>query len=101
MSDNSNLNRARTAINNDEYYTRYVDIERELNHYVDQFKGKVVYCNCDDPRESQFVRFFLLNFKRFGLKRLIASCYKPMPSLFAPSQSPVYLIATKQVSEAA
>lgn len=101
MSDNSNLNRARTSINNDEYYTRYVDIERELNHYVDQFKGKVVYCNCDDPRESQFVRFFLLNFKRFGLKRLIASCYKPMPSLFEPSQSPVYLIATKQVSEAA
>ena len=100
MPNNSNLNRARVAINNDEYYTRYVDIERELNHYVDQFKGKVVYCNCDDPRESQFVRFFLLNFKRFGLKRLIASCYKPMPSLFGESATPVYLIATKQVSEA-
>lgn len=99
MSNNSNLNRARTAINNDEYYTRYVDIERELNHYVDQFKGKVVYCNCDDPRESQFVRFFLLNFKRFGLKRLIASCYKPMPSLFGESATPVYLIADKQVNE--
>ena len=99
MSDNINLNRARTAINNDEYYTRYVDIERELNHYVDQFKGKVVYCNCDDPRESQFVRFFLLNFKRFGLKRLIASCYKPMPSLFGESATPVYLIADKQVNE--
>ena len=100
MSDNSNLNRARVAINNDEYYTRYVDIERELNHYVDQFKGKVVYCNCDDPRESQFVRFFLLNFKRFGLKRLIASCYKPMPSLFGESATPVYLIADRQVNEA-
>lgn len=99
MPDNSNLNRARVAINNDEYYTRYVDIERELNHYVDQFKGKVVYCNCDDPRESQFVRFFLLNFKRFGLKRLIASCYKPMPSLFGESATPVYLITDRQVNE--
>lgn len=59
----------------DEFYTQYVDIERELMHYSDQFKDKVVYCNCDDPQKSNFVRFFLDHFKDFGLKKLIATCY--------------------------
>lgn len=59
----------------DEFYTLFEDIERELRHYEGQFAGKVVYCNCDDARVSNFYKFFHKNFKRFGLHRLIASCY--------------------------
>lgn len=57
----------------DEFYTRYCDIEKEIPKY--NFKGSVVYCNCDDPRKSNFVRYFIINFHKLGLKRLIASCY--------------------------
>ncbi len=59
----------------DEFYTQFCDIERELRYYHNHFKGKVVYCNCDDPRVSNFVRYFAINFHRLGLKKLIASCY--------------------------
>lgn len=59
----------------DEYYTLREDIENELKHYSKFFKGKVVYCNCDDPEKSQFVSYFKDNFKKFGLKKLIATCY--------------------------
>ncbi len=59
----------------DEFYTQLIDIESELKHYKDHFKNKVVYCNCDDPRSSNFFKYFALNFKELGLKKLIASCY--------------------------
>lgn len=77
-SANSNLHRA-AKVKNDEFYTRLVDIEKELKHYKDQFRGKVVYCNCDDPFESNFFKYFAGNFNALGLKRLIATSYKPSP----------------------
>ena len=61
MSNNSNRNRAKKA-RNDEFYTMLSDIENELRHYKEHFSGKVVYCNCDDARESNFVRYFEINF---------------------------------------
>lgn len=60
---------------NDEFYTRFDDIQSELNHYRSQFKDKVVYCNCDDPAESAFADFFKLNFDYYGLKKLICTRY--------------------------
>lgn len=60
----------------DEFYTQMCDIERELQHYTRCFNGKVVYCNCDDPRTSNFFKYFVKNFETLGLKKLIASCYK-------------------------
>ena len=75
MSNNSNLHRARKA-RNDEFYTQLSDIENELRHYRSHFKNKVVYCNCDDARESNFVKYFKINFDALGLKKLIATGYK-------------------------
>ena len=75
MSNNSNLNRARKA-RNDEFYTMLSDIENELSHYKEHFSGKVVYCNCDDPRWSNFVKYFQINFDALGLKKLIATGYR-------------------------
>lgn len=63
----------------DEYYTSLVDIEQEVRHYKKYFKNKVVLCNCDDPFESNFFKFFALNFNRLGLKKLIATCYSGSP----------------------
>ena len=63
----------------DEFYTQLKDIEKELKHYKEQFKNKVVYCNCDDPYESNFFKFFASNFNNFGLKKLIATCYSGSP----------------------
>lgn len=60
----------------DEFYTQLCDIERELQYYPDRFTDKVVYCNCDDPRISNFFLFFAMHFHELGLKKLIASCYK-------------------------
>lgn len=60
----------------DEFYTLLPDIERELQYYTGHFHDKVVYCNCDDPRTSNFFRYFALNFHSLGLKKLIASCYR-------------------------
>lgn len=60
----------------DEFYTQLSDIERELKYYKQHFKDKVVYCNCDDPRVSNFFHFFSYNFEKLGLKKLIATCYK-------------------------
>ena len=77
-SSNKNLRKANKA-KNDEFYTQLIDIENELKHYKEQFKGKVVYCNCDDPFESNFFKYFASNFKALGLKRLIATSYKPSP----------------------
>jgi hypothetical protein len=79
---NANLSSAKRA-KNDEFYTQFIDIQREMEAYLEHdphtFKGKVVYCNCDDPYESNFFRYFVLNFKKLGLKRLITTSYKPSP----------------------
>ena len=72
---NNNLNTARTD-KNDEFYTRLPDIENEMRHYKEHFKGKVIYCNCDDPLVSNFFRYFSLNFEHLQLKKLIATCYQ-------------------------
>ena len=74
-SQNKNLNKAKTN-KKDEFYTQLSDIERELKHYKQHFKDKVVYCNCDDPRVSNFFHYFSYNFEHLGLKKLIATCYK-------------------------
>ena len=63
-------------LKNDEFYTQLVDIESELQYYKNHFKGKVVFCNCDDPRSSNFFRYFVSHFKELGLKKVIAACYK-------------------------
>jgi hypothetical protein len=63
----------------DEFYTLLKDIEKELKHYKPFFKNKIVYCNCDDPYESNFFKFFAANFNNFGLKKLIATCYAGSP----------------------
>lgn len=75
---NSQLSAAKKA-KNDEFYTRMTDIEHELVHYKDHFKGKVVLCNCDDPFESNFFKYFALNFNHLGLKKLVATCYSGSP----------------------
>ena len=75
---NTGLNKAGIA-KKDEFYTQLVDIEKELKHYKAQFRGKVVYLNCDDPFESNLFKYFAANFNAFGLKRLIATSYKPSP----------------------
>ncbi|QQR78904.1 MAG: adenine-specific methyltransferase EcoRI family protein [Candidatus Moraniibacteriota bacterium] len=77
-SSNTNLNKASKA-KKDEFYTQLVDIEKELKHCKDQFRGKGVYCNCDDPFESNFFKYFATNFNALGLKKLIATSYKPSP----------------------
>lgn len=72
----------------DEFYTQLSDIESELQHYKNHFKNKVVYCNCDDPTISNFFKYFALNFKELGLKKLISSCYKEQEmDLFNSSQT--------------
>ena len=91
---NKLLNTAKTA-KKDEFYTQLSDIENELRHYRTHFKGKTVLCNCDDPRVSNFFKYFALNFEILGLKRLIATCYKNNePDLFSMNtcEQAVYII---------
>lgn len=84
---NSNLQKAKKG-KNDEFYTQLEDIERELKHYKEHFKNKVVYCNCDDPRVSNFFHYFSYNFEKLGLKKLITTCYKNQSrDLFSDNQS--------------
>ena len=72
----------------DEFYTQLSDIERELVHYKAHFKNKVVYCNCDDPRVSNFFHYFSYNFEKFNLKKLITTCYKNQDmNLFSENKS--------------
>ena len=79
---NINLGNAK-KVKNDEFYTQYIDIQKEIEAYLeynpDVFRDKVVYCNCDDPFESNFFRYFVLNFNKLGLKQLITTSYKPSP----------------------
>ena len=75
MALNKNLQTARQA-RSDDFYTQLPDIERELKHYKDHFRGKAVYCNCDDPTVSKFFHYFSYNFEHLGLRRLITTCYR-------------------------
>jgi hypothetical protein len=75
---NKNLHKAKNA-KKDEFYTQLPDIEKELKHYKDQFRGKVVYCNCDDPYESNFFKYFAANFNSLGLKKLVTTSYVKSP----------------------
>jgi len=94
MAGNKNLHDANKA-KKDEFYTQLSDIENELRHYKDHFKGKTILCNCDDPRVSNFFKYFAFNFEFLGLKRVIATCYKSQDiDLFSENKSEkaVYLI---------
>ncbi len=73
-----NLDKAKVA-KKDEFYTQLSDIENELRHYRQHFRGKTILCNCDDPYESNFFKYFANNFNAFGLKKLIATCYNGSP----------------------
>lgn len=75
---NKNLNAAKTA-KKDEFYTQMRDIEMELQHYWPHFRDKVVLCNCDDPYESNFFKYFALSFNQLGLKKLICTCFDGSP----------------------
>jgi len=72
---NNDLRAAKKA-KKDEFYTQLTDIEKELRFYKNFFKNKSVYCNCDDPKKSNFFQYFALNFEYLGLKKLITTCYK-------------------------
>jgi hypothetical protein len=90
---NENLHSAKNS-KKDEFYTQLIDIEKELKHYKEHFKDKVVYCNCDDPRVSNFFHYFSYNFEKLGLKKLIATCYKSQNmDLFSKndSENAIYL----------
>ncbi|MDR2493910.1 MAG: adenine-specific methyltransferase EcoRI family protein [Spirochaetaceae bacterium] len=83
---NKDLHHAKKA-KNDEFYTQLTDIENEMGHYTPHFKGKTVLCNCDDPRVSNFFRYFFKGFCGLGLKRLISTCYKNRnPDLFSENR---------------
>lgn len=87
QSSNTNLHKAKNN-KKDEFYTQLSDIENEMRHYKDHFKNKVVYCNCDDPRVSNFFHYFSYNFEHLGLKKLIATCYKNQDAdLFSTNES--------------
>lgn len=91
---NKNLNAAKEA-KKDEFYTQLEDINNELRHYREHFRGKTVLCNCDDPRVSNFFTYFAYNFEFLGLKRLITTCYKSQSiDLFSKNEceQAVYLI---------
>ena len=103
MGSNANLHTAKNE-KNDEFYTRLEDIEKELLHYKAYFKGKTVFCNCDDPYESNFFKYFAMNFNFLGLKKLIATCYDSSPvageqlSLF-PDKRPYKIEITEVTDE--
>ncbi|MBQ9773975.1 MAG: hypothetical protein IJW30_04865, partial [Clostridia bacterium] len=102
MAKNSNLNKANKA-KNDEFYTQLSDIENELKHYRKHFRDKTVLCNCDDPFESNFFIFFVMNFHFLGLKRLICTCYDSSPLIgeqlsFFPEKRP-YMMDITELSD--
>ena len=91
---NKNLNKAKEA-KKDEFYTQLEDINNEVRHYREHFRGKTVLCNCDDPRISNFFTYFAYNFEFLGLKKLITTCYKNQDAdLFSTNKSEraVYLV---------
>jgi hypothetical protein len=87
VAKNKNLHNAKSS-KKDEFYTQLSDIENELKHYKNHFKDKVVYCNCDDPRVSNFFHYLSYNFEKLQLKKLIATCYKSQSAdLFSQNDS--------------
>lgn len=78
MAGNRSL-KAAVCAKEDEFYTQLTDIEKELHYYKHHFKGKTILCNCDDPFESNFFKYFVLNFNRLGITKLIATCYASSP----------------------
>ena len=103
MANNAGLTKANKA-KKDEFYTQLADIEVELKHYKKHFVGKTVLCNCDDPYESNFFKYFAMNFNYLGLKKLIATCYDSSPivgeqlSLF-PDKRPYMIQITEVLDE--
>ena len=103
MATNAGLAKANKA-KKDEFYTQLSDIELELKHYKKHFRGKTVFCNCDDPYESNFFKYFAMNFNYLGLKKLIATCYDSSPivgeqlSLF-PDKRPYMIQITEVIDE--
>lgn len=87
MVSNKSLSSAQAA-KRDEWYTQLVDIENELRRYRSQLEGKVVLCNCDDPYESNFFKYFAMNFNHLGIKKLIATSYVGSPIM--GSQLPLF-----------
>lgn len=88
MSNNGEFLRNAKKAKKDEFYTQLIDIENELCHYTEHFKGKTVLCNCDDPRVSNFFKYFGNNFESLGLKKLITTCYKNQDmDLFSKNES--------------
>jgi len=89
-SQNQDLNAAKVA-KNDEFYTQYIDIQKEIEAYLeydpDTFRDKVVYCNCDDPFESNFFKYFAANFNKLGLKKLVTASSVRSLTLVFPSGS--------------
>jgi hypothetical protein len=84
---NRDLHKAKDA-KKDEFYTQLTDIEKEIRHYREHFKNRVVYCNCDDPRVSNFFHYFSYNFEKLGLAKLVAACYKNQDmNLFSQNNS--------------
>ncbi|MBN8570559.1 MAG: modification methylase, partial [Ignavibacteria bacterium] len=84
---NKNLHSAKNS-KKDEFYTELTDIEKEISHYEKYFKNKVVFCNCDDPYVSNFFHFFSHNFEKYGLKKLITTCYRNLnPQIFTDNSS--------------
>ncbi|MCR5183256.1 MAG: adenine-specific methyltransferase EcoRI family protein [Opitutales bacterium] len=98
MGGNKNLTTAKSA-KKDEFYTQLCDIENELRHYTEHFRGKTVFCNCDDPYESNFFKYFALNFNRLGIRKLIATCYEGSPvvdnELTLNSKKPYKIVITE------
>ena len=82
MANNNKALSAAGKAKKDEFYTQLVDISNELRHYKDHFRDKVVFCNCDDPYESNFFKFFALKFNEWGLKKLICTCYAGSPVVY-------------------
>jgi hypothetical protein len=100
-ASNKGLQNAK-ASKKDEFYTQLSDIERELKHYRNHFKDKIVYCNCDDPRISNFFHYISYNFDKLGLKKLITTCYKNQnPDLFSQndSEKAIYLEYTGEKNQ--
>ncbi|MGM9844346.1 MAG: adenine-specific methyltransferase EcoRI family protein [Muribaculaceae bacterium] len=96
MANNKGLRNAKAG-KKDEFYTQLSDIENELRHYKSHFNGKTVLCNCDDPRISNFTKYFILNFRVLGLKKLITTCYKNQNiDLFSTNEceKAVYMVYT-------
>lgn len=87
MAGNKTLSNAKKN-KKDEFYTQLIDIENELKHYKEHFRDKTVFCNCDDPRVSNFFHYFSYNFEQLGLKKLITTCYKSQErDLFSKNDS--------------